>query len=402
VIWTTILMAFREIRRNTMRSILTALGVVIGVGAVIAMVHLGESATQKVTSDVAKLGNNMLTLMPGAQQRGPGGGDPAPSFKLSDVEAIKKQIPQVSEVAPSSSSSALLVYGNKNHSAQVQGSTLGLFKIRDLTLETGRFFTEAENQGGSAVCVIGHTVQKELFGSLRSVGEAIRVGKMSCQVVGVLATKGQSTLGTDQDDFIVMPLLTFQRRMSGSTDISAIYISAKTPNATDRVKSQLLGLMRERRRIAPGQADNFSVMDMKEFATSLSSITGALTALLGGIAAVSLLVGGIGIMNIMLVSVTERTREIGIRLAIGARAHEVLLQFLVEAVLLSTIGGVIGILLGLAGSWAGARALNMPFSLSPSILTIAFFFSASVGIAFGFFPARRAARLKPIDALRHE
>ncbi len=193
---------------------------------------------------------------------------------------------------------------------------------------------------------------------------------MSCRVIGVLATKGQSTFGIDQDDFIVMPIITFQRRISGTSDIGSVYISAKTPESTDRVKTQLVGLMRERRHISSGQTDNFSVMDMKEFASSLSSITGALTALLGGIAAVSLLVGGIGIMNIMLVSVTERTREIGIRLAIGARAHEVLLQFLVEAVLLSTFGGIIGILLGLFGSWAGAKALNMPFSLSPSICLI--------------------------------
>jgi putative ABC transport system permease protein len=402
MIWTTILMALREIMRNTMRSILTALGVVIGVGAVIAMVHLGESATQKVTSDVAKLGNNMLTLQPGAQKRGTPGTDAAPPFKMADVDAIRKQIPQVKEVAPSSSSSALTVYGNKNHSTQIQGSTLGIFKIRELVIESGRLFTEAENQGAAPVCVIGHTEQKELFGGVSALGESIRVGKMSCRVIGVLATKGQSTFGIDQDDFIVMPIITFQRRISGTSDIGSVYISAKTPESTDRVKTQLVGLMRERRHISSGQADNFSVMDMKEFASSLSSITGALTALLGGIAAVSLLVGGIGIMNIMLVSVTERTREIGIRLAIGARAHEVLLQFLVEAVLLSTFGGVIGILLGLLGSWAGAKALSMPFSLSPSILTIAFFFSASVGIAFGFFPARRAARLKPIDALRHE
>ena len=402
MIWSTILISLREIRRNTMRSILTALGIVIGVASVIALVHLGDSATQKVTSDVSKMGNNMLTLTPGGQRRGMPGGESAPMFKIADADAIRKQIPQATQVAPASGSSALLVYGNKNHTTQVQGSTLDFFKVRALTLEKGRLFTEAENQGGVAVCVIGHTIQKELFGSQESLGESIRLGKVSCRIIGIIASKGQSTFGTDQDDFVIMPLVAFQHRVSGSNDVSSIYVGANSAAATDRVKSQLMGLMRERRRIVSGQSDNFSVMDMKEFASSLSSITGALTALLGGIAAVSLLVGGIGIMNIMLVSVTERTREIGIRMAIGARSHEVLLQFLVEAVLLSTFGGIIGIIIGLAGSWAGAKALGMPFSLSPTILTIAFVFSASVGICFGFFPARRAARLKPIDALRHE
>jgi len=401
MIWSILLMAVREIRRNTMRSILTGLGIVIGVASVIAMVNLGESATLKVTSDVSKMGNNMLTVMPGAQRRGPTG-DTAPMFKVADAEAIKKQIPQAAQVAPGASRSLSAVYGNKNHSTSIQGSTLDFFKVRDLTVEKGRTFGEAELQGGLALCVLGKTVQKELFGNQDPLGESIRLGKVSCRVVGVLGSKGQSTFGTDQDDFIVMPLTAFQRRVSGSTDVSQIYVGARTAAATDRVKSQLLGLMRERRHIAPGQADDFNVMDMKEFATSLSSITGALTALLGAIAAVSLLVGGIGIMNIMLVSVTERTREIGIRMAIGARSQEVLMQFLVEAVMLSTLGGVIGILFGLLASWGGARGLGMPFVFSPAVLLIAFCFSGSVGVAFGFFPARRAARLKPIDALRHE
>jgi putative ABC transport system permease protein len=401
MIWSILLMAIREIRRNTMRSILTGLGIVIGVASVIAMVNLGESATLKVTSDVSKMGNNMLTLMPGAQRRGPTG-DAAPMFKMADAEAIKKQIPQAAQVAPGASRSLSVVYGNKNHATSIQGSTLDFFKVRDLAVERGRTFVEAELQGGLALCVLGKTVQKELFGNQDPLGESIRLGKVSCRVVGVLVSKGQSTFGTDQDDFIVMPLTAFQRRVSGSTDVSQIYVGARTAAATDRVKSQLVGLMRERRHIAPGQVDDFNVMDMKEFASSLSSITGALTALLGAIAAVSLLVGGIGIMNIMLVSVTERTREIGIRMAIGARSQEVLMQFLVEAVMLSTLGGVIGILFGLLASWGGARGLSMPFVFSPTVLLIAFCFSGSVGVAFGFFPARRAARLKPIDALRHE
>ena len=394
-------MALREIRRNAMRSLLTGLGIVIGVGAVIAMVSLGESATRKVTSDVSKMGNNMLTVMPGGGRRGPGNTESAPPFSLADADAIRKQT-AAALVAPGASRSVAAVFGNKNHLVSVQGSTVDFFGVRDVRPGKGRFFTEAEAQAGLPVCVIGATVQKELFGSQEPLGESMRLGKVTCRVVGVAATKGQSTFGQDQDDFIVMPLVTFQRRLAGSTDVTSISVSAKTAESSDRVKSQIIGLMRERRRVAKGQSDDFTVMDMKEFASSLGSVTGALTALLGAIAAVSLLVGGIGIMNIMLVSVTERTREIGIRMAIGARSEEVLFQFLVEAVMLSTLGGVVGMALGLLGSWAGARAFDMPLVVSPAILVLAFGFSATVGIAFGFFPARRAAQLRPIDALRHE
>jgi putative ABC transport system permease protein len=400
VIGSIVLMALREIRRNAMRSMLTGLGIVIGVAAVIAMVSLGESATRKVTSDVSKMGNNMLTVVPGGR-RGPGSPDSAPPFSVADADAIRKQT-AAALVAPTAGRSISAVFGNKNHLVLVQGTTVDFFGIRDLKAGSGRFFTDSEAQAALPVCVIGATVKKELFGATEPLGETIRLGKLTCRVVGVAATKGQSTFGQDQDDFIVLPLGAFQRRIAGSTDVSSIAVSARSPDASDRVKSQIIGLLRERRRVAKGSSDDFSVMDMKEFASSLGSITGALTALLGAIAAVSLLVGGIGIMNIMLVSVTERTREIGIRMAIGARSEEVLFQFLVEAVMLSTLGGMVGMALGLFGSWAGARAFDMPLVVSPSILVLAFAFSATVGIAFGFFPARRAARLRPIDALRHE
>jgi putative ABC transport system permease protein len=401
MIWTVLVMALREIRRNTMRSILTGLGIVIGVAAVIAMVDLGESATLKITSDVSKMGSNMLTLLPGAQRRG-FTSDTAPMFKMSDAEAIRKQIPQAARVAPAAARSVSLVYGNKNHASSVQGTTLDFFSIRDLNIEKGRTFNDVESLSSAPLCVIGKTIQKELFGNQDPVGESIRVGKLSCRILGVIKSKGQSTFGTDQDDFVIMPIVAFQRRLSGTADVSQIYISAKTSAGTDRVKSQLVALMRERRHTVVGQADDFNVMDMKEFASSLSSITGALTALLGSIAAVSLLVGGIGIMNIMLVSVTERTREIGIRLAIGARSREVLLQFLVEAVVLSIFGGLIGMAIGVAGTVGASMAFKLPLVISPQILLISFLFSAGVGVAFGFVPARRAARLKPIDALRHE
>lgn len=252
------------------------------------------------------------------------------------------------------------------------------------------------------MCVLGATVRRELFGAQDPLGASIRIGGVSCVVTGVLQSKGQSTFGQDQDDFVIMPLTAFQRRVAGNNDVGSIYVSAVSDSATDKAKAQIEALMRERRRVASGQNDDFSVQDMKEISKTLGSVTGALTALLGAIAGVSLLVGGIGIMNIMLISVTERTREIGIRLAIGARGREVLLQFLIEAVTLSAMGGIFGMILGSGGSFAATKALGIPFPVSVDILVIALGFSATVGIAFGFIPARKAARLKPIDALRHE
>jgi putative ABC transport system permease protein len=401
MLWSTLLMALREIRRNTMRSLLTTLGIVIGVGAVIAMVTLGQAATMKVTSDVAKMGNNLLTLMPGAERRGPASGT-APSFTLADAQAIAREATAVSAVAPSASRGVLVVAGNKNHNSIATGSNNAFFATRGFEIELGRTFSDVELHGGAPVCVLGATVRKELFSGQDPLGAAIRVGSVSCQVIGVVAPKGQSTFGADQDDFLVLPLAAFHRRLAGNTDVSVIYVSALSEAATARAKQQLELIMRERRRLAPEQVADFSVMDMKELSKTLEGVTGALTALLGAIAGVSLLVGGIGIMNIMLVSVTERTREIGIRLAIGARGHEVLMQFLVEAIVLSILGGVIGMALGLGGSLAATRALGLPFVVMPEVVIIAFAFSAIVGIGFGFFPARKAARLKPIDALRHE
>jgi putative ABC transport system permease protein len=257
-------------------------------------------------------------------------------------------------------------------------------------------------QGGSAVCVLGATVRRELFGPQDPLGALVRVGTVSCTVVGVLVSKGQSTFGQDQDDFLVMPLATVQRRIAGSYDVGSIFVSATSDRQTVKAKRQIELLLRERRRIGPGQTNDFTVQDMKEISNTLGSVTGALTALLGAIAGVSLLVGGIGIMNIMLVSVTERTREIGIRLAIGARGAEVLLQFLIEAVTLSTLGGALGVAFGLTASYAVTRALKLPFSISPDIIVVAFGFSATVGVVFGFLPARKASRLNPIAALRHE
>jgi putative ABC transport system permease protein len=397
----TLLMAVREVRRNVMRSVLTTLGIVIGVASVIAMVTLGQSATRRVTSDIAALGQNMLIILPGADRRGPVSTNATP-FKLEDVRAIEKEITDVASVAPTATKGELVVFANANYSSVVYGTTNEFFRVRNLKVVRGREFTDAELTGGTPACILGETVRRQLFAAQEALDATIRVGPIACAVVGLLESKGQNTFGQDQDDFLVMPLPTVQRRLAGNSDINTIYVSVADERAIGRTKSRIEGLLRDRRRIQPGQKDDFTVQDTKEIAKTVGSVTGVLTALLGAVAAVSLLVGGIGIMNIMLVSVTERTREIGIRLAIGALANEVLLQFLVEAVLLCVVGGTIGVALGLGGTFAATRALSMPFLVEPVIVIAAFVFSAAIGIAFGYLPARKAARLNPIEALRHE
>jgi putative ABC transport system permease protein len=305
-------------------------------------------------------------------------------------------------VAPSSSQRLTAVYSNANWTTTATGIDNKFFTVRNWAVQSGRQFLETELRAGKAVCVIGATVGKELFGDQNPLDRNIRLGNFSCQIIGVLEAKGQSTFGSDQDDLILVPLRTFQRRIAGNQDISLIQVSVAEGRSTDKAKSDIEDLLRIRRHIIGAENDNFQVRDLKEITKMLTGTTQILTTLLGAVAAVSLLVGGIGIMNIMLVSVTERTREIGIRLAIGALEREVLLQFLVEAVVLSSFGGLIGILLAFTGSIGLARLLKIPFIFNPGIMVIAFLFSAAVGIIFGFFPARKAARLDPIDALRHE
>ncbi|MCE7892747.1 MAG: ABC transporter permease [Myxococcales bacterium] len=397
----TLVMALRQIRRNTLRSFLTMLGIVIGVGAVIALVTIGEGATAKVTADISKLGNNLLIVQPGGMRRS-SGFQSAGGFTKDDVEAIRRDVPGAEKIAPTAGKQSLAVWGNRNWRTSVTGTTAEYLDVRAYTLADGRSFTEGEISAGQPLCLLGASVKKELFGTDAAVGETIRVDKLSCEVIGVLGAKGQSGMGQDQDDVVLVPLRAAQRRLVGSNDVSSIFITVAADRSTTRVKEQIEELLRERRQVAAGAEDDFNVRDMAEIAETVTSATGALTALLGAIAAVSLLVGGIGIMNIMLVNVTERTREIGIRLAIGAMAREVLLQFLVEAVVLSMIGGVFGIGAGLLGSWAATRALKVPFVVSPDILLVAFLFSAVIGVLFGYLPAHKAARLNPIEALRHE
>ena len=403
MIWNAFLLAVRAIRRNVMRSVLTVLGIVIGVAAVIAMVIIGDGTTAYVTGNISKLGSNMLTLRPGQEAHGPrSGSETAAPFTHDDVAAIRREIYGLKAVSPMESKSLKAVYGNANHTTSVYGSDNGFFVIRDWSIAGGRTFESAELTGGKAVCVIGETVKKELFGEKEAVGESIRLESFSCQVIGVLESKGASSFGSDQDDTIVVPIRMFQRRISGNRDLHTILLSAQEGISTAQVRQNVTELMRERRRIRSGETNDFHVRDMKDIIETLSTTTEMLTYLLGAVAAISLLVGGIGIMNIMLVSVTERTREIGIRLAIGALEREVLLQFLVEAVVLSSMGGIVGIGVGLGAAYAGTLAFNLPYVVNETIVLIAFSFSTAVGVVFGYFPALKAAKMDPIDALRHE
>ncbi|ASF47727.1 ABC transporter permease [Methylovulum psychrotolerans] len=396
-----LLLAFRTLRRNAMRSLLTMLGIIIGVAAVIVVVTLGSGATQQVSQQVASLGSNLLMVSVG-KRMGPGQVSGAEAFKLADAEALAKDVYGLVAVAPVASGSTTAIYANENWSTNVSGTTDAFFSVSNQPVAEGRLFTASEARLGTAVCVIGQTVATKLFRLQNPLNNRIRLQKLSCEVIGVLKAKGQSTMGTDQDDLVVVPLRTYQRRIAGNQEINLIKVSVQSGHDTEKVKQGIESILRTRRHLASTEENNFNVMDMKEIAAMLSSTTQTMTGMLSAVGAVSLLVGGIGIMNIMLVSVTERTREIGIRLAIGALENEVLLQFLVEAVVLSSFGGLIGILLALGIALGLSGLLQVPFVFQGGIVLTAFLFSAAVGVVFGYFPARKAARLDPIEALRHE
>jgi putative ABC transport system permease protein len=401
MLWNAVLLALREIKRNVMRSFLTILGIVIGVGSVITLVTIGGGATAQVKEQIASMGSNLLMVTPG-KRLGPGQSSNTVLFKVSDGEAILREVSSIAAVAPVSSKSLQAVFGNANWSTTVTGIDNEYLRVTNRSIGSGRQFSDSELRAGAAVCIVGETVRKKLFGGQESLGGNIRLEKLSCQVIGILTAKGQNTMGMDQDDIVAIPLRTFQRRITGNQDVSLFQVSVQQGASTDKAQQDIRLLMRERRHLSPNDDDNFNVMDMKEIANMLTGTTQLLTALLGAVAAVSLLVGGIGIMNIMLVSVTERTREIGVRLAIGALEKEVLMQFLVEAVVLSSFGGWIGIVLALAGSVWLAGVLRVPFVFNAGIVVISFLFSAAVGVVFGYFPALKAARLDPIEALRYE
>jgi putative ABC transport system permease protein len=402
MLWDALKLALRTIRRNVLRSFLTLLGIVIGVASVIALVTLGQGTTDKVKSDLSKLGSNMLIARPGAPTPGPPTGQDSRSFTARDVEALRSGLRGVRGVAPTATKQVKVVRGTASQDTTATGTEPSYFTVQDWTFSAGGPFNDSETRAGTATCVIGETVRRDLFGSENPLDAAIRVAGIPCNVVGVLAAKGQSAFGSDQDNTVVMPLRTFQRRIAGNQRISTISVSAENAGDLAFVQAAMTDILRETRRVNDGEEDDFTVRDLTQIAATMSSTTAIMTGLLSAVAAVSLLVGGIGIMNIMLVSVAERTREIGIRLAIGALASQVLTQFLVEAVVLCLLGGLIGIAVGLGLAGLGAVLLNVPFAVSPGVVLMAFAFSGVIGLLFGFFPARRAAGLDPIEALRHE
>ncbi len=398
----TVLMALREVRRNSLRSLLTILGVVIGVAAVIALVTVGDGATARVQQSVGSLGNDLLTISPETDRRLVNTGQAGRPFTEGDVAALSRELAGLQRVAPTQSRPMQVIAGSRNWRTTVTGTTADYLAARSFKVARG-VGVEAALATPRRVCVLGATPARELFGEdVSPLGQTVRVGRLSCEVVGVLEAKGGGGMGGDNDDLVLMPLRTFEQRISGNRDISVIYATAREGRSTAGLKQQAEELLRERRQVRAGEPNDFSVRDMKEIIDALSTTTGLLTSLLGAVAAISLLVGGIGIMNIMLVSVTERTREIGTRLAIGALGSDVLTQFLIEAVTLSSLGGVLGVGLGLLSAWAITAALHFPLLLSWKMALLAFAFSAGVGVLFGYLPARKAARLNPIEALRHE
>ncbi len=395
-------LAARSIVRNKLRSFLTILGIVIGVAAVIAMVPVGQGSSRQVSASVEAMGSDVLVLRPGRREFGPpGASGRARRFTLRDAEALV-QLPQVGALAPIASSSQTVIAARANAATQVTGSTPDWLSVANWTLASGRNFTLVEDNAGLAVCILGQTVRQRLFGEEDPVGQTVRIKSIACEVVGLLSPKGAGSFGQDQDDVVVMPIRLLQRRLSGDTEVSTIQIKVTQGVSVQEATSAIQQVMRERRRLTIEKDDDFSITDAKEIATMLNSVNSVLSGLLSSVAAVSLLVGGIGIMNIMLVSVTERTREIGIRLAVGASARQVLTQFLVESVALSLLGGVVGIVAGLAMAGVASRFMAIPFVADPTVILGAFGFSALVGVVFGYFPARRAARMDPIEALRHQ
>ncbi|HWK35840.1 ABC transporter permease [Sphingomonas sp.] len=402
MIGTTFILAIRSIRRHLLRSFLTILGIVIGVAAVVAMVTLGKATTAAVQKQISALGTNVLQVRPG-QGFGRGGGGPRPpDFDPEDVTAVARQVTGVTAVAPQAQSTGTAIYEGSNWSTTINGTTSAYFQVQPWALQQGRTFTPVEEAAGKAVCIIGNTVYTNLYRGGAAVGTRMRINGISCDVIGVLVTKGQQGFGGDQDDVVIMPIKAVQRRFTGTRDIRLMLVGVDQAYSTATVQAGIEDLLRERRNITGGKTDDFNIFDTKQISDTLTGTTTLLTGIVAAVAAISLVVGGIGIMNIMLVSVTERTREIGIRLAIGAVANEVLMQFLVEAIVLSMLGGLIGLVIAQIAVIGLAPLMKVDYLFDPQINVIAFAISAVIGVVFGYFPARRAAALNPIDALRHE
>jgi putative ABC transport system permease protein len=404
----TLRVALRALLRNKLRSFLTALGIVIGVGAVIAMVAIGEGAKAMVEQQFASMGSNMIIIMSGASARGGsfGGYGSMPTMTWADLEAIRTEVPSVRYAVATLRSVVQVLSDDQNWSTTVIGTSPEYLDIRSWEISSGTNFTESDVDGGTKVALIGQAVVAKLFGAgIEPVGQTVRIQKVPFVIVGVLAKKGQSPMGQDYDDTLIVPVTTYQAKIQGSLQkyISGVVVVGAHPDmGTARAQAQISGLLRDRHRIQPGEDDDFSIRDMTEMASASQQGTQIMTTLLASVAAVSLLVGGIGIMNIMLVSVTERTREIGLRMAVGAKPRNILLQFLVEALSLSVAGGMIGVGLGLFAASSLAEQFGWPMLVRPDIVVIAVCFSAAIGIGFGLYPARKASLLDPIEALRYE
>jgi putative ABC transport system permease protein len=405
-LWMIFRVAFRALARNKMRSALTMLGIIIGVAAVIAMVSIGQGAQASVQEQIASVGTNLLFVGAGSQNQGGvrtgTGATNSNTLTVDDIEAIRREIPSVAMASPSVNARSQLVFGNQNWNSTVQGVNEQFPQIRKWVVQSGEFFTEADVRTASRVVVIGQTIADSLFPGLDPIGQMIRVRELPFRVIGVMARRGQDAQGRDQDDVLFAPYTTVQKKLLAITHVQFAHVSAISPSATYTAQEQITELLRQRHKLAPNQENDFFVRNLTDVAEAADATNQIMTLLLGSIASVSLLVGGIGIMNIMLVSVTERTREIGIRMAIGARSSAVRTQFLIESIVLSLTGGVVGILLGVAISIVIPKMLQWPTLVSLSAIIGSVVFSAAVGIFFGYYPARKAAGLDPIEALRYE
>lgn len=403
----TIKISLRALKVNKMRSILTMLGVIIGVGAVITMVAIGSGASKRISEQISSIGSNLLIILPGATTAGGvrmGTGTQL-TLTLSDAEAIKKECPSVSDVAPVLNGIAQVVYGNQNWSTGIIGTTPSMLNVREWKLSSGKPFTEQDVKSSTKVCLLGQTVVDNLFGNIDPVGKIVRIKKIPFTVIGILERKGQSPVGQDQDDTIYVPITTAQKKLFGTQIPGMVRTIMVKTNSTDELslaESQITALLRQRHRIPQKQENDFTIRNLTQMMEAQEQSSRVMTLLLGAIASVSLIVGGIGIMNIMLVSVTERTREIGIRMAVGAKTWDIRLQFLIEAIILSLLGGIIGIITGFLASEILSILANLPVIISPFSVFLSFTFSGLVGIFFGFYPAYKASLLNPIDALRYE
>lgn len=394
--------ALQEIKRNAMRSILTAIGIVIGIASVIAMVNIGKGASLSITQSVERLGSNSLFIIPG-QDGPPGSRDNTKKFTLEDVEVLKESIYMLEAISPQSSQSVVVMHMEQNYRTSVQGVDNDYFTIQNWSLSQGAKFSQEMLRSGKNVCIVGASVVEELsLDPATLIGTKLGLGKFSCKITGVLQKKGANAFGMDQDDTILVPIRMFQRRLSGNNDVQLILASIKENLSLEDASLQIKQILREQRHIKRGDEDNFVIRSMTSLLDTLSQITNALTIMLGAVAAISLIVGGIGIMNIMLVSVTERTREIGIRMAIGAMSKDILTQFLIESTVLSAVGGILGIIFGLLITFGVSELMDIILVIDLSIIFISLLFSMLIGILFGIVPARKAAKMNPIDALRYE